>query len=168
MFQSWFVPTLTYIHPKSSEYMLRKIDTKLSYLKELELKVQLIEPLTELISNKIQCFNAANNNNNNTTDIDPIEQNQTKFTNSVSGNPYPDSLPSEYAEIWRNSKALKDEFKRESCQLKIYYDQIINLYIDKYRFQGLDVSCNKDELLKLLEKYNLEKIIEYFEKEPIR
>ncbi|CAH8845555.1 unnamed protein product [Trichobilharzia szidati] len=155
------------IHPKSSEYMLRKIDTKLTYLKELELKVKLIEPITELISNKIQCFNASNNNNN-TTDIDPLEQNRTKLTNTVNGNPFPDSLPSEYAEIWRNSKALKDEFKHKSCQLKIYYDQIINLYIDKYRFQGLDVSCNKDELMKLLQNYNLEKIIEYFEKEPTR
>ncbi|TNN18226.1 Bardet-Biedl syndrome 7 protein [Schistosoma japonicum] len=51
------------IHMDSVEYMLRNIHTKLIYLKDLEEKVKLINPLTELILNKIQCINEMNKTN---------------------------------------------------------------------------------------------------------
>ncbi|KAH8875389.1 Bardet-Biedl syndrome 7 protein like [Schistosoma japonicum] len=143
------------IHMDSVEYMLRNIHTKLIYLKDLEEKVKLINPLTELILNKIQCINEMNKSNS-------INEQITKTIN-----PFPDSLPSEYAQIWRDSNALKQEFKHKSYRLNIYYECIVNLFIDKYRFQGIDVTCRKDDLLELLNKnYNLNKLIEYFQQEP--
>ncbi|KAK4472102.1 hypothetical protein MN116_005471 [Schistosoma mekongi] len=142
------------IHMDSVEYMLRRMHTKLTYLKDLEEKVKLINPLTELILNKIQCID---------------EMNKINFINEQINrniNPFPDSLPLEYAQIWRDSIELKQEFKHQSYQLNIYYECIINLFIDKYRFQGIDVSCRKDDLLELLKNYNLDKLIEYFQQEP--
>ncbi|CAH8542820.1 unnamed protein product [Heterobilharzia americana] len=111
------------IHPNSVELMLRKIDPEVIYLRDLEEKVVLIEPITEMISNKIQCFNAVNKNG---------EKYTTLITNKY-GNPFPECLPLEYAQIWQNGKKLKQEFKHKSYQLKIYYVKlIITLFIFDY------------------------------------
>uniref|UniRef100_A0A5K4F8K6 Bardet-Biedl syndrome 7-like protein n=1 Tax=Schistosoma mansoni TaxID=6183 RepID=A0A5K4F8K6_SCHMA len=141
------------IQMDSAEYMLRMIDTKLIYLKELEEKVKLIKPITELITNEIQSINEINRNHCFLEQITKSE------------NPLPNFLPLEYAQIWRDSDKLKQEFKYQSCQLNRYYECIVSLYIDKYRFQGKDVNYRKNDLLKLLENYNLDKLIEYFNQE---
>ncbi|RTG88769.1 Bardet-Biedl syndrome 7 protein, partial [Schistosoma bovis] len=113
------------IQMDSIEYMLRMIDTKLVYLNELEKKVKLIKPITELISNEIQSINRDN-----------------CLFKQITPNDNP--LPSDYLPL-------------EYC--------IVGLYIDKYRFQGKDVSYRKNDLFKLLENYNLDKLIEYFNQE---
>ncbi|VDP38960.1 unnamed protein product [Schistosoma mattheei] len=84
----------------SIEYMLRMIDTKLVYLKELEKKVKLIKPITELISNEIQSINRNNGLFRQITpNVNPLP---------------PDYLPLEYVQIWRDSNKLKQEFKYQS------------------------------------------------------
>ncbi|CAH8528483.1 unnamed protein product [Schistosoma guineensis] len=139
------------IQMDSIEYVLRMIDTKLVYLNELEKKVKLIKPITELISNEIQ------SNNRDNCLFKQITPNDNPLP--------PDYLPLEYVQIWRDSNKLKQEFKYQSCQLNRYYECIVGLYIDKYRFQGKDVSYRKNDLFKLLENYNLDKLIEYFNQE---
>ncbi|KAF5402095.1 hypothetical protein PHET_04591, partial [Paragonimus heterotremus] len=136
------------IHPDSVEYMLRTIHPKLESLIVLTRKVGLIAPLQELVSSQSHKFSSSGTK---------MERNTTR-----GDNPLPGSLPADYAAIWREASSLQALYKQHPCTLERLYGCIIDLYIDKYRFQGIDVKARVPGLMKLLKHYDFHHIVQYF------
>ncbi|CAL8093063.1 unnamed protein product [Calicophoron daubneyi] len=129
------------IHPDSVTYMLRSIHPKFEFLLSLARQVSLIEPIRELVSSQTQSAD--------------IQMN--------ADNPLPGSLPPEYAVIWKNAEELRSTLKQYPCQLERLYGCVVDLYIDKYRFRGIDVKRRAPQLLELLNHYDLDKVLAFFE-----
>ncbi|CAL1531525.1 unnamed protein product [Lymnaea stagnalis] len=72
-------------------------------------------------------------------------------------------MASEYQEILAEAEELKAEFKRQPCHLERLYGMITDLYIDKYKFKGQNVKSKVPALLELLDVYELDSLILFFE-----
>ncbi|XP_013079429.2 Bardet-Biedl syndrome 7 protein homolog isoform X1 [Biomphalaria glabrata] len=69
----------------------------------------------------------------------------------------------EYQEILKESEKLKAEFKRQPSHLERLYGMITDLYIDKFKFKGQNVKSKVPALLELLDTYELDSLIAFFE-----
>lgn len=73
-------------------------------------------------------------------------------------------LTDEYLEIMKNEKDIVEEYKRQPAYLDRLYGMITDLFIDKYKFQGVNVKGKISTLLELLEKdkYSYDELIQFF------
>lgn len=69
----------------------------------------------------------------------------------------------EYQNILENADNLKNEFKRQPCHLERLYGMITDLYIDKFKFKGQNVKGKVPALLEVLDNYELDGLIAFFE-----
>ncbi|XP_059178625.1 Bardet-Biedl syndrome 7 protein homolog isoform X3 [Physella acuta] len=69
----------------------------------------------------------------------------------------------EYESILKESEQLKEEFKKQPCHLERLYGMITDLFIDKYKFKGQNVKSKVPSLLELLDSYDLDALLAFFE-----
>lgn len=75
-------------------------------------------------------------------------------------------LAPEYQDILDHSDQLQQEYKRQPCHLERLYGMITDLYIDVYKFRGVNVKSKVPTLLQLLDTYDLESLIKFFQTRP--
>ncbi|XP_076092912.1 BBSome complex member BBS7-like isoform X3 [Mytilus galloprovincialis] len=68
----------------------------------------------------------------------------------------------EYRQILEEADALQAEFKRQPCHLERLYGMITDLYIDKFKFKGVNVKGKVPALLEVLDNYDLQTLVEFF------
>ncbi|TRY73217.1 hypothetical protein TCAL_01950 [Tigriopus californicus] len=73
-----------------------------------------------------------------------------------------DFLSPEFQYILDNAEELENQFKRQPAQLERLYGMITDLFIDQHKFKGQNVKSKVGQLLDILDKYNLEALIEFF------
>ncbi|XP_076319591.1 BBSome complex member BBS7-like isoform X4 [Tachypleus tridentatus] len=76
------------------------------------------------------------------------------------------ALTPEYQDILDNAEHLQKEFKRQPCHLERLYGMITDLYIDVYKFQGVNVKSKVPALLQILDNYDLSTLIDFFQTKP--
>lgn len=72
-------------------------------------------------------------------------------------------LTEEYKDILDNSEQLLEEFKKQPCHLERLYGMVTDLYIDRHKFKGQNVKNKVSSLINLLDNYDLNALIEFFE-----
>lgn len=74
------------------------------------------------------------------------------------------TLTDEYMEIIENERVIAEEYKMQPSYLDRLYGMITDLFIDKYKFKGLNVKNKISSLLEVLDKdkYSYEKLLEFF------
>eukprot|EP00794_Sanderia_malayensis_P007541 gene7541-8378_t len=72
-------------------------------------------------------------------------------------------LGQEYQEILQSSERLLEEFKIQPCHLERLYGMITDLYIDKNKFKGQNVKNKVSILMEILDNYDLDTLIEFFQ-----
>lgn len=68
----------------------------------------------------------------------------------------------EYRQILEEADSLQAEFKRQPCHLERLYGMITDLYIDKFKFKGVNVKGKVPALLEILDNYDLQTLVEFF------
>lgn len=71
-------------------------------------------------------------------------------------------LTSEYDEILQKSSELLEEYKKQPSHLERLYGMITDLYIDKFKFKGINTKNRVPALLNVLDNYNLHTLIDFF------
>ena len=74
-------------------------------------------------------------------------------------------LTEEYREILDNADTLQEAFKKQPCHLERLYGMITDLYIDRYKFKGLNVKNKVPQLITILDNYDLNNLMEFFQQE---
>ena len=74
-------------------------------------------------------------------------------------------LTEEYREILDNADTLQEAFKKQPCHLERLYGMITDLYIDRHKFKGLNVKNKVPQLITILDNYDLNNLMEFFQQE---
>jgi len=69
----------------------------------------------------------------------------------------------EYQKILDDSENLQAEYKKQPCHLERLYGMITDLYIDKFKFKGMNVKNKVPNLLEVLDNYDLQNLVDFFE-----
>ncbi|XP_046325809.1 Bardet-Biedl syndrome 7 protein homolog isoform X2 [Haliotis rufescens] len=72
-------------------------------------------------------------------------------------------LSAEYQQILKEADQLQTEYKKQPCHLERLYGMITDLYIDKFKFKGQNVKGKVPALLEVLDTYDLEGLVQFFE-----
>ncbi|XP_076069179.1 BBSome complex member BBS7-like isoform X2 [Oratosquilla oratoria] len=75
-------------------------------------------------------------------------------------------LAPEYQYILDNADELQAQYRKQPCHLERLYGMITDLYIDKYKFKGINVKSRVPQLLEILDNYgslDLQHLINYFQ-----
>lgn len=75
-------------------------------------------------------------------------------------------LAPEYQEILDHADQLQQEYKRQPCHLERLFGMITDLYIDVYKFKGVNVKTKVPGLLQILNNYDLATLINFFQMKP--
>ncbi|KAF6035090.1 BBS7 [Bugula neritina] len=74
-----------------------------------------------------------------------------------------DFMSPEYRQILENAEQLQLEYKKQPCHLERLYGMITDLFIDKFKFKGVNVKSKVPQLLEILDNYNMENLKTFFE-----
>nr|CAD7403392.1 unnamed protein product [Timema cristinae] len=69
----------------------------------------------------------------------------------------------EYRDILEKEKLLQAEYKKQPAHLDRLYGMITDMYIDKHKFKGANVKGKVPQLLEVLDKYELKKLLDFFD-----
>nr|CAD7588384.1 unnamed protein product [Timema genevievae] len=69
----------------------------------------------------------------------------------------------EYRDILEKEKLLQAEYKKQPAHLDRLYGMITDMYIDKHKFKGANVKGKVPQLLEVLDKYELNKLLNFFD-----
>ncbi|KAF6035121.1 BBS7 [Bugula neritina] len=69
-----------------------------------------------------------------------------------------DFMSPEYRQILENAEQLQLEYKKQPCHLERLYGMITDLFIDKFKFKGVNVKSKVPQLLEILDNYNMENL----------
>uniref|UniRef100_H2Y5K0 Bardet-Biedl syndrome 7 protein homolog n=1 Tax=Ciona savignyi TaxID=51511 RepID=H2Y5K0_CIOSA len=72
-------------------------------------------------------------------------------------------LAPEYQQILEDGEDLKIKFKKQPARLERLYGMVTDLFIDKYKFKGINVKQKIPQLLETLDNYDQESLIEFFQ-----
>lgn len=64
--------------------------------------------------------------------------------------------------ILENAVSLEAQFKRQPARLERLYGMVTDLYIDHNKFKGHNVKNKVPQLLEILDKYELNALLEFF------
>ena len=64
--------------------------------------------------------------------------------------------------ILENAASLEAQFKRQPARLERLYGMVTDLYIDHNKFKGHNVKNKVPQLLEILDKYELNALLEFF------
>eukprot|EP00118_Oscarella_pearsei_P011995 m.84946 g.84946 ORF g.84946 m.84946 type:complete len:230 (+) comp36418_c0_seq15:2058-2747(+) len=71
----------------------------------------------------------------------------------------------EYQDVLDNADQLQAEFRLQPSHLERLYGMITDLYIDKFKFKGINVKGKVPQLMSVLEEYDFESLVEFFDGE---
>uniref|UniRef100_A0A8C3G0S7 Bardet-Biedl syndrome 7 protein homolog n=1 Tax=Cyclopterus lumpus TaxID=8103 RepID=A0A8C3G0S7_CYCLU len=74
----------------------------------------------------------------------------------------PDFLIPEYRNILDESASLLEEYKKQPAHLERLYGMITDLFIDKFKFKGQNVKTKVSSLLEILDNYDLNSLLDFF------
>ncbi|XP_067943832.1 Bardet-Biedl syndrome 7 protein homolog isoform X2 [Watersipora subatra] len=72
-------------------------------------------------------------------------------------------LSPEYRQILEDAEKLQAEYKKQPCHLERLYGMITDLFIDKFKFKGVNVKSRVPQLLEILDNYNMDNLKTFFE-----
>ncbi|CAL4090214.1 unnamed protein product, partial [Meganyctiphanes norvegica] len=75
-------------------------------------------------------------------------------------------LSPEYQNILDKADNLQTQYRKQPCHLERLYGMITDLYIDKYKFKGINVKSRVPQLLEILDNYGtleLQHLINFFQ-----
>lgn len=72
-------------------------------------------------------------------------------------------IATEYQQILQGADELQVEYKQQPCHLERLYGMITDLFIDKYKFKGVNVKGKVPQLLEHLDNYDLESLVSFFQ-----
>ena len=72
-------------------------------------------------------------------------------------------LAPEYAEVVKDGAKFKREFQNQPRALEMLYGLVTDLYVDKEKFRGRDVQHRIPALVSLLQRYNFEDVVRFFD-----
>ncbi|XP_042902114.1 BBSome complex member BBS7 isoform X2 [Parasteatoda tepidariorum] len=72
-------------------------------------------------------------------------------------------LAPEYQDILGNADQLQLEYKRQPCHLERLFGMITDLFIDVFKFKGINVKSKVPSLLQILNNYDLNNLINFFQ-----
>ncbi|KAF4094207.1 hypothetical protein AMELA_G00010290 [Ameiurus melas] len=73
-----------------------------------------------------------------------------------------DFLIPEYRNILDESARLLEEYKKQPAHLERLYGMITDLFIDKFKFKGQNVKTKVSQLLEILDNYDLNSLVDFF------
>ena len=71
-------------------------------------------------------------------------------------------LAPEYLDVINNAERIEKEFKDRPRALQTLFGIVTDLYVDMHKFQGHDVKSKIPSLMKLLQSYDYDKVIGFF------
>ncbi|XP_066957827.1 Bardet-Biedl syndrome 7 protein homolog [Macrobrachium rosenbergii] len=75
-------------------------------------------------------------------------------------------LSPEYQHILDNADELMAQYRKQPCHLERLYGMITDLYIDKFKFKGVNVKSRVPQLLEILDNYgslDLQHLVNFFQ-----
>lgn len=132
----------------SKEATKRKINLNISYEvneDSVSHTLRMIHPKLEyqlLLAKKVQL-------------IDALKELQVHEGNA-------DFLIPEYRSILDESALLLEEYKKQPAHLERLYGMITDLFIDKFKFKGQNVKTKVSQLLEILDNYDLNSLMDFF------
>jgi hypothetical protein len=75
---------------------------------------------------------------------------------------YEDFLDGQYLEILKNADSLKSEWKNAPLQLELLRRLLVDLFVDKGKLQGRDVSRQSTRVTDVLDKYSFDALLQAF------
>lgn len=74
-------------------------------------------------------------------------------------------LAPEYREILEHANVIRTELKESPGRLQFLHGIVTDLFVDKYKFRGMNVAARVPSLLRLLQNnYSLPAVLEFFER----
>eukprot|EP00180_Rhodochaete_pulchella_P003582 Plantae.Rhodophyta-Rhodochaete_pulchella.ctg6243.p1 GENE.Plantae.Rhodophyta-Rhodochaete_pulchella.ctg6243~~Plantae.Rhodophyta-Rhodochaete_pulchella.ctg6243.p1 ORF type:complete len:202 (-),score=40.57 Plantae.Rhodophyta-Rhodochaete_pulchella.ctg6243:47-574(-) len=77
-------------------------------------------------------------------------------------------LDPEYKEVIEHSEKIRREFKNRPGALAMLYGLVSDMYQDKHKFKGHNVTPHIPELHALLDRYNYDEVLEFISRVPGR
>lgn len=71
-------------------------------------------------------------------------------------------LSPEYQNILNNKDQIQDSFQKDPPITNRLFGFLTDLYIDRFKFKGINVKTKIPLLLKLLEEYQYDSLVEFF------
>lgn len=71
-------------------------------------------------------------------------------------------LSKEYQELIRNQQSIDEEFRKQPTVLNRIYGILTDLYIDKFKFKGVNVKTKLPLLIDLLENYSYDELVRFY------
>lgn len=71
-------------------------------------------------------------------------------------------LSSKYKQLLNNKNYIINDFKSYSSQMKKIYGLITDLYVDKFKFKGVNVKKKIPELINILDNYSFAELQTFF------
>uniref|UniRef100_A0A182MRP1 Bardet-Biedl syndrome 7 protein homolog n=1 Tax=Anopheles culicifacies TaxID=139723 RepID=A0A182MRP1_9DIPT len=72
------------------------------------------------------------------------------------------TLSDEYRSLIRNQQAIGIEFRKQPTILNRIYGILTDLYIDKFKFKGVNVKTKLPQLIELLENYSYDELVQFY------
>lgn len=71
-------------------------------------------------------------------------------------------LSSKYRQLLNNKNYIINDFKSYSSRMKIMYGLITDLYVDKFKFKGVNVKRKIPRLIEILDNFNFAELQTFF------
>ncbi|ETN67744.1 hypothetical protein AND_000445 [Anopheles darlingi] len=71
-------------------------------------------------------------------------------------------LSKEYQKLIRNQQFIDEEFRKQPTVLNRIYGILTDLYIDKFKFKGVNVKAKLPLLIDLLENYSYDELVRFY------
>jgi len=78
-----------------------------------------------------------------------------------------DFLASEYQDILKNCDEIKKDFEKQPAHLERLYGMLTDLYIDNFKFKGVNAKHKAPQLLQRLDNYSLDDLVHFFQ-QPVQ
>ncbi|EAA00146.3 Bardet-Biedl syndrome 7 protein-like [Anopheles arabiensis] len=72
------------------------------------------------------------------------------------------TLSEEYRSLIRNQQTIGAEFRKQPTILNRIYGILTDLYIDKFKFKGVNVKTKLPQLIELLENYSYDELVQFY------
>lgn len=73
-----------------------------------------------------------------------------------------ETLSEDYQDLLKNQRQIEAEFKKQPTILNRIYGILTDLYIDKFKFKGVNVKTKLPQLIDLLENYNYDELVHFY------
>lgn len=72
------------------------------------------------------------------------------------------ALCEQYREILDNQKTITENYKKDPTLIERLYGLLTDLYIDRFKFKGINVKNKIEKLIELLDNYDRETLVKFY------